>query len=322
MMKVDAVITWVDGADPAHRLKRAKWTDSQVHMSDDKAGDTRFANLNEIFWCVASLNRFAPWINRIYIVTDAQNPHIDEFLKTNFPEGYIPVEIVDHTVIFRGYEQYLPTFNSISLETMTWRIPGLSEHYIEFNDDLMLSAPLTPDEFFTEDGKVVCYGEWASLPLTRLTRLLKPRGRVTTKGSHANGAATAGRRLSYLRLAHCQKALTRSFYERYFEEHPDHLESNISHRFRSVEQFTSQELQYISLYDAGRCEVRSAEGLLFFYQPTSDKKYFRRKMEKLSGFKGKFLCFNSLDLADHDERMALEKWIESKLCIKLNNDYK
>ena len=129
-MKIDAVITWVDGDDPRHRAKREQYGNRRMLSQNDVAGNTRYASLGEIFYCVASLNRYAPWLNKIYIVTDEQNPMLDEWLANHFPEGTIPMEIVDHKVIFRGYEEFLPTFNSISIESMTWRIPGLSEHYI------------------------------------------------------------------------------------------------------------------------------------------------------------------------------------------------
>lgn len=317
MRKIDVVITWVNGDDPRHREKRLAWMPQTETLTEDKTADTRFANLDEIFWCVASLNRFAPWINRIYIVTDQQDPQMDEFLQRNFPTGYIPYEIVDHTVIFKDYEQYLPTFNSISLETMTWRIPGLSDYYIEFNDDLMLAGPVQPEDFFTEDGKVICYAEWASLHMTKLTRSFKSKGQVTTKGSHSKGASIAGAKWRYLRLAHCQKALRRDFFERFFNENPELLEHNIQFRFRDVEQFTSQELQYIKLYDQGKCVVKSPKGKLFFFQPRKGDSYFNRKMQELNGFTGKFICFNSLDKAGIDQRKQLEGWIEERLSITL-----
>ena len=145
-MKIDAVITWVDGNDPRHREKRMKYATSQLVESQDKAAETRFSDMGEIFLCVASINRYATWINKIYIVTDEQDPGLDDFLKMNFPQGHVPVEIVDHKVIFRGYEHVLPVFNSIAIETMTWRIPGLSDCFIEFNDDTILMKPVVPEE--------------------------------------------------------------------------------------------------------------------------------------------------------------------------------
>ena len=321
-MKIDVVITWVDGNDSRHREKRLKYADPSQICAEDKAGDTRFSSVGEIFWCVASLNRFAPWIHKIYIVTDNQDPGLDGFMKSRFPDSCIPMEIVDHKVIFRGYEDYLPTFNSISLETMTWRIPGLSDHFIEFNDDLMLTAPVQPQDFFAQDGKVICYARKSSMHLTRLTRLFKPVKfgikPVTTKGSHMNGARLAGSRFWFLRLAHCQKALSRDFYQEYFSEHPEELVRNISHRFRSAEQFTPQELQYITLYDRRECELRSPRKDFFYFIPKSKRGYFEGKMKKLEHFSGKFACFNNVDLATAEQLKRLISWIERRLDVSFD----
>lgn len=320
-MKIDAVITWVDGNDPVHAAKRARFGTASQFKVSDVAGATRYAHIGEIFWCVASLNRFAPWLNKIYIVTDEQDPGLDEFMAANFPNGHIPMEIVDHKVIFRDHEQYLPTFNSISIETMTWRIPGLSDCFIEFNDDLMLTAPVTPEDFFTEDGRVVCYAEKSSILLTELTRKLKPVKYgirpVTTKGSHVNGAKLAGKRFSYLRLTHCQKALRRDFYDRYFTEHPEHMYRNIIHRFRHADQYTPQEVQYLTLLSQDKCVLRSAQKDFFYMIPKKKDGYFMSKLRKLESFKGKFACFNSIDLATEEEQKLLISWISKRLEINL-----
>ena len=124
---IDAVITWVDGSDPRHAASMRKYGKAVSFKEDDVAGATRFASNGEVEWCVASIRKFAPFVRTIYIVTDNQDPHI--------PDGSIPVKIIDHKELFKGYEEFLPVFNSISIESMTWRIPGLAEHYIEFNDD-------------------------------------------------------------------------------------------------------------------------------------------------------------------------------------------
>lgn len=321
-MKIDAVITWVNGNDPLHREKRQKYASKDTLEASDKGGDARYSDLGEIFWCVASLNRFAPWLNKIYIVTDNQDPNLEGFVLANFPEGHIPMEIVDHTVIFKDYEQFLPTFNSISIETMTWRIPGLSDRFIEFNDDLMLLNPVFPEDFFTEDGKVVCYGEWSSVIWDRFTRLLKGRSagqrKVTTKESHMNGAALTGRSLFYIRPAHCQKALRRDVYDEYFKNNPGKLLENVQYRFRDVRQFTPQVMHYMTLYKHGLCDIRSARNKCFFMQPNGDSAYFRKKFMQLKNFMGKFACFNSIDQADDKQLNDLIAWIEKKLTIVFN----
>ena len=48
------------------------------------------------------------------------------------------VRLVDHREIFRGHKELLPTFNSLAIESMVWRIKGLAERFLYFNDDVML----------------------------------------------------------------------------------------------------------------------------------------------------------------------------------------
>ena len=322
---IDAVITWVDGDDINHKRKRLKYGNTVMFNVEDVAGSTRYASLGEIFYCVASLNRFAPWLNKIYIVTDEQDPKVEEFINRHFPEKHIPVEIVDHKVIFRSYEEYLPTFNSISIESMTWRIPGLSEHYIEFNDDLILAAPTQPEDFFTPDGKVVCYGKKYSSILVRITRLIKyhrnGKKKVTFKETMCNAAKLLGYYISFILLYHTPKALLKSVYENFFKEHPEHLKSNISHRFRHHSQYNAQEIQYIVLQKEGRCELRRAHDNLLYLKPKKKIEYTKKKLRIFSSRPGfKFGCFNSLDQATEEEQRIITEWIERRIGLDTKID--
>lgn len=323
---IDAVITWVDGEDSRHKAKRMEYGNRSIFKADDVAGSTRFASVGEIFYCVASLNRFAPWLNKIYIVTDEQDPKVEEFINRHFPEKHIPVEIVDHKEIFRGYEEYLPTFNSISIESMTWRIPGLSEHYIEFNDDFLLTAPTKPEDFFTTDGKVVCYGKKYSSLLVRITRLTKYRKNgnkiVSFKETMCNAARLLGHYLSFIKLYHTPRALLKSVFEEYFSKHPENLRKNISHRFRCSNQYNVQEIQYLILRDSARCELRRAYDNLLYLKPKKNKpEYTIRKLELFSSKPGfKFACINSLDQTTEDNQKMIIKWIERRIGLDTKID--
>ena len=46
--KIDIVIAWVDGNDPAHKIKRQKYLNSQQSLSSVE--DTRFASNDEIYY--------------------------------------------------------------------------------------------------------------------------------------------------------------------------------------------------------------------------------------------------------------------------------
>lgn len=320
-MKIDAVITWVDGDDPRHRAKREQYGNRRMLSQNDVAGNTRYASLGEIFYCVASLNRYAPWLNKIYIVTDEQDPMLDEWLAKHFPEGTIPMEIVDHKVIFRGYEEFLPTFNSISIESMTWRIPGLSEHYIEFNDDLILAAPTRPDDFFTEDGKVVCYGKRYRSLYVRLSNILRRHRdgskQVSFRQTMRNAAEILGERKYFIKIYHTPKALLRSVYERYFASYPDNLLSNVRHRFRVPSQFNVEEMQYLLLQREGRMVMRRAYDDLLYLKPKRDNEYITKKLAEFdSKANHKFGCFNSLDMMTEEGRTMTIEWIKRRIGLK------
>lgn len=311
MIPIDAVITWVDGNDPAHAAKMAAYGAPQKFTEEDVAGKTRFASVGEIYWCVASLRKFAPFLRSIFIITDGQDPGI--------PEGSIPVEIVDHRQIFAGYEDRLPVFNSIAIETMSWRIPGLSEHFIEMNDDFLLCALVQPEDFFTADGKAVCYASTLNLPFTRLTRALKRKEnghrKVTFKGTMLNGARLGGAWWRFFKLDHTPRPLMRSFFEGWFAAHTEQLERNISFRFRDPSQFSCEELHYIRLAKEGRLERRPVKGNLFYMEPKDKPDYIPLKMAKLRAGNYKFCCFNSIDKAAPEDFALVQDWIKDLLSL-------
>ena len=317
---IDAVITWVDGDDERHKAKRMKYGNETIFNAEDIAGNSRFASLGEIFYCVASLNRFAPWINKIYIVTDEQDPQIDGLIEKYFPEKHIPMEIVDHKTIFRGYEKYLPTFNSISIESMTWRIPGLNERYIEFNDDFILAAPVTQEDFFTTDGKVVCYGKKTNFLFTKLSRLIKfhkdGTKKVTFKETMLNAASLIERYTSFIKMYHTPRALLKSVYEKYFNENPEHLTKNIAHRFRYHKQYNPQELFYLLMKKENRCTLLPPHKNLLYLKP-KDLKYIQKKLKRFTlSTETKFGCFNAIDLACKEGQKAIIEWIEKRIGLE------
>ena len=322
-MDIDAVITWVDGKDPAHRRKLQQFSSAVQREEEDVASPTRFDSLGEIFYLVASLNRFAPWLRKIFIVTDGQDPGLTPFLEKHFPDGFIPVEVVDHQVVFSGYEQYLPVFNSIAIEAVTWRIPGLSEHYIELNDDFLLAAPLSPEDFFTPDGKSVIYADKYNAAWARFTRAIKHRRKdggkkVTFKGMMM-GALDYVPGGFFLHYGHTPRPLRRSFFERFYAERPDALIRNISCRFRDASQFNPEEVQLLSRYKAGEAVLRPVHGNLFFLQPKPGKAgYVAEKMARLEKGRYRFCCFNSLDKATEEERRLVLGWIGRRLVLPID----
>lgn len=317
---IDAVITWVDGNDPVHRAKRMSYSSSDELVNDDIAGDVRFESVGEIHYCVASILRFAPFIRNIFIVTDGQDPHLSAFIDRNFPDHSTKIVIVDHKEIFRGYEEYLPVFNSLAIESMLWRIPGLAERYIYFNDDVLLAAPTTPADFFVGDS-LVCYASRMSYHFAaflRWAKHLKSGHKVFGfKDAMINAAHLIGRHDTFLCFDHTPHMVLRDVLSDYYAGHPEAIVHNIRHRFRDPSQYNPQELCYLLAKQQGKAEIRSNKGNYLYMYPRKKKSYVDDKLVKFNKAPdAKFLCINSLSNAQPDDIAKVLAWLKQRLSLK------
>ena len=308
-MKIDVVIPWVDGNDPVLKAKKASYGDAKALSRADVGGETRYSNLGEIHWCIASINRFDPFVNRIFIVTDGQDPGV---------ESRIPVEIVDHKVIFSGHEDCLPVFNSYSIETLIWNIPSMSEHFLLMNDDFVLTAPVSPADFFGPGGEVFCYGRrksslWASF-VYWLSVLKYGYARSTFKKSLIIGSRMGGSRRNFFYLVHTPRPLLKSVFREYFEKNPEAVTSNIRNRFRNPAHFQSQALEYALLDGRKQLKLVDSSDKLLFLQHWKGADYVSGKISRAAAKHTlRFACFNSLDEASPEERAVVAEWIEKLL---------
>lgn len=145
-MEIDLVYLWVDGNDPAWRKKKNACLPAGEQLSEEVAGECRFAENDELKYSLRSAERFAPWIRRIHLVTDDQCP---AWLDTSNPR----VRIVDHSRILPA--DALPLFNASAIELGIGRIPDLAEYFLCANDDTFFGMPLAPDFFFDAEGRPI-----------------------------------------------------------------------------------------------------------------------------------------------------------------------
>lgn len=146
IMKIDLVYLWCDSNDTAFMEKKNYWLKKEGKLNIQSSTDARWRDNDELKYSLRSVEKFIPWINHIFIVTDNQTP---SWLNTKHPK----LTIVDHKDIIP--EQYLPTFNSSMIEAYLPYIKGLSEYFLYANDDMFFNDYLEPSYFFTNDGKPV-----------------------------------------------------------------------------------------------------------------------------------------------------------------------
>ena len=146
---IDAVFTWVNGADPRWRKKYRAVVRSKFERS-------RYQDNEELKYSLRSLAKYAAWFRHIYIVTDAQRP---VWLTSGHPR----IHVVDHTEIMDP--QYLPTFSSRAIELNVHKIAGLSETFVYFNDDVVLVRPYSLCDVLSGTNRKLLYSrEEVSLP--------------------------------------------------------------------------------------------------------------------------------------------------------------
>ncbi|MEV0639141.1 stealth family protein [Streptomyces sp. NPDC050619] len=141
---VDAVYTWVDGDDPAMAAKRRAHQALSDHtIAPRETGASRYTSHDELRYALRSLEMYAGFVRHVYLVTDSQIP---AWLNPD-AEG---LTVIDHRDILPA--EALPVFNSHAIESRLHHIPGLSEHYLYFNDDVFINRPVQAEHFFHGNG--------------------------------------------------------------------------------------------------------------------------------------------------------------------------
>ncbi len=142
MEKIDIVLTWVDGNDPEWTASKAEWEKIIKGIDTSSNRSTHYRDWDNLQYVFRGIEKFMPWVNKVHFVTVG---HLPAWLNTDCEK----LHIVRHDEFIPS--EYLPTFNSSAIEVNIHRIPGLSEHFVNFNDDMFVIGPTTPEDFF-ENG--------------------------------------------------------------------------------------------------------------------------------------------------------------------------
>lgn len=252
--KIDFVIAWVDGADPAWRREFAEWKE-RCSPPDDReknraSADTsaeRYRDWDLMRYWFRGIEKFAPWVNRIHFMTWG---HVPAWLDTSSPK----LNIVKHTDFIPG--EYLPTFSSCPIELNMYRIEGLAERFVYFNDDMFLLRPVPAGRFFRKGLPCdmarlsVIRGERIDHNMLECVALINKRHR-----KHGTIRRDFGKWFNYRYRAvdifktmsllpwsffpgfkehHMPQPFLRSTFETLWDEEPGALDATSRHRFREL----------------------------------------------------------------------------------------
>jgi hypothetical protein len=217
-----------------------------------------------------------PFIRNVYLVVShpSQVPQWadQEHLKIVLHSDIIPKE-------------FLPTFNSNTIETHLHRIEGLDEEYLYFNDDLFPVAPCSPEDFF-RDGKGVLGFKKHFLSFGMYKKICKNSDRLARK---ALGVRTS---CSFLRPQHICTAMIRSECEELYDAVKDDILKSLS-RTRTAQNVT-QYMFLVYQYLKGRMineRISSKHCSLAMATPEKVEKYILQPERNV-------LCINDVRLSE------------------------
>jgi len=339
-MPIDYVITWVDGQDAEHKKRRRFYLEQeelrgkflfkpQMAPSDfEEQTKLRYQDNGEIYYNIASALLYASLIRRIFIVTDGQVPR---FISDFVSEGKCAadyIRLVSHDEIFKADKNLpdlraaRPNFNSLAIESVLWRIPDLSEHFIYGNDDLFFNRPVNEGDFF-RGGIPVLYGRWRHSFKFRADYCLKsilekfhihkPESDYDISMWRGAYLASMGRGDSsrFWKAGHNLHPLRKSVFAEFFTRHPDILNKQLSFRFRDLWQFNPVSLANNLEIQRGDTPVDGKDGAYLDDENITEEVY-EKFLAKLRDRSCLYACVQSLGLYPPAMQMGLRKILAEK----------
>ncbi|MDE6645588.1 MAG: Stealth CR1 domain-containing protein [Muribaculaceae bacterium] len=301
-LKIDLVYTWVNGNDPEWRKKHDKFTGAPDRGADvDCKG--RYADNDELKYSLRSVEKYAPWIRKIFIVTDNQIP---EWLNTDDPK----IKIVDHKEILPP--EALPCFNAQVFEHYLHKIPDLSEHFIYSNDDMFLNREVTPDTFFAPDGMPII--RFLRSPLRGLTIWIK--GNMLKKPlSHYNSG-----------MRHASQLVAKKYGRHYHEKSHHNIDAYLKSDFcRTADTFKNDIAPTVVNHIGGDNDIQR---MLYSYVPLAEERAHKVYVDKKTSFMLRihrpsnykkiiqynpvFFCMNDSQYADDNDRLRAREYLENR----------
>ena len=295
-MEFDFVMPWVDGGDP-------KWVEIRNLYSDKPVSEAQYRDWDILKYWFRAVEKYAPWVHKIHFVTFDQIP---EWLNAEHEK----LHLVDHKDYIPA--EYLPTFSSHVIELNFHRIEGLAEHFVYFNDDMYLTAPVQESDFFV-DGKpcesVIMSATMPSVVGDPFVHFLC--NNLSVINTHFPKYSTLKRhffkwfspkygkllfknlyygvlgRFSGFQNSHMPSAMLKSVFEEVWEKEPQLLDNTCRHKFRSREDVNQYVMSQYNICKGNFVPRKPNVGKFFTVGENNEALY-----ESLRSGRYKMICIN------------------------------
>lgn len=298
-MKVDLVYLWVDDKDSLWQEKRAK--SANINALKESTDECRFKNNDELKYSLRSAEKFAPWINKIFIVTDNQVP---SWLNTNCEK----IRIVDHSEIIP--KDKLPIFNSCVIENRIPFIEDLSEYFLLANDDTFFWGNVEENFFFDKEKTIFRVGK-----RIRNKKYRHLYGHSVFK-AYQMIKNKFGISVPYF-PHHNIDIYEKSVFLDCIKEFQADFDETLNHKFRTFEDVQRVIVSYYAIAK-NRAIIKETEInplLKIFGKKNLESEYFALKKSNLSKIKNseaKLLCINDNRKTTNIDREMMVKILEEK----------
>ncbi|ORX75868.1 hypothetical protein BCR32DRAFT_249196 [Anaeromyces robustus] len=165
---ISIVYTWINGSEPLHLQQKAKYNGGHAKP------DSRDRCVDELRYSIRSLINNLIWHKgTIYIVSPTN--HVPEWLDPSFDR----IKIIDQSKLLPEKnvlgEDVNPTFNSFAIEWYLDKIEGISEQFIQINDDYFFRRPVHPSLFFYGGGEAYNLNPSLVKPLNHNEKIIRER---------------------------------------------------------------------------------------------------------------------------------------------------
>lgn len=313
-MPIDFVVTWVDMDDPRWQADFEHYS-GRARQERNSVSAARFRDQGFLKFWFRGVEQFAPWVRNIHFVTCGQKP---AWLDEKHPK----LRLVDHRDFIPG--EFLPIFNSASIEMWMDKIPGLSERFVYFNDDFFITRPLGPERFF-QNGlpcDIAAFrfnsgvGQWSKRiqnNVRLINRHFDKREVIARDRDKWFGAGYGSKALwnhllrcypkfTALRTPHNAQPFLRSTFEAMWQACENELLETSTHRFRSVGDLTPELIRTWQI----------CSGRFHPYNTYADTKMFpllwrsREAIKAVREQRYKLICLNDNAHIPHHERVMSE----------------
>lgn len=322
--KIDFVILWVDGNDKEWLKEKEKY---QPNLRNNENNNTsRFRDWDNLKYWFRMIEKNADWVNKIYFITWG---HIPNWLNTKSKK----LKIIKHSDYIP--KEYLPTYNSNTIEMNLFRIKELSENFVLFNDDMFMTNKTKKEDFFKNNLPCECYSEttinsnkandiYIHTLLNNMSIINKHFNKknvykknffkyINFKYSFKDNLSTIMllpfKNFSMIVNKHLPVSLKKSVLKELWNKEHEAMEKSSLNRFRDLSDISQYLIRYYQICSGNFIPRKSNFGMYFRLE--NNNNHIIKQLEKN---KYKIACFNDTSVVTNFEesKKSLNNYLEKK----------